>query len=92
MHPLASLTDSFVPFVVFCFADVRGIGQCFMPQKAVHDAKKKKIVNCGVVAFTLDRCAIFSWVDRRLEDKPDLVRKLRRLAFWNRWLNHRSAN
>lgn len=34
------------------------MAQCFLPQKAVHDAKKKKIVNCGVVAFTLDRCAI----------------------------------
>lgn len=32
------------------------MGQCFLPQKAVHDAKKKKIVNCGVVAFTLERC------------------------------------
>lgn len=26
-----------------------------MPQAAVHEAKKKKLVNCGVVAFTLER-------------------------------------
>eukprot|EP00752_Nemacystus_decipiens_P016413 g14670.t1 len=33
----------------------RSFFRCFMPQSAVHDAKKKKIVNCGVVAFTLER-------------------------------------
>ncbi|CAM9107379.1 unnamed protein product [Pylaiella littoralis] len=32
----------------------RSFFRCFLPQKVVHDAKKKKIVNCGVVAFTLE--------------------------------------
>ncbi|CAM9885264.1 unnamed protein product [Ectocarpus sp. 13 AM-2016] len=32
----------------------RSFFRCFLPQSAVHDAKKKKIVNCGVVAFTLE--------------------------------------
>ncbi|CAB1118649.1 unnamed protein product [Ectocarpus sp. CCAP 1310/34] len=35
----------------------RSFFRCFLPQSAVHDAKKKKMVNCGVVAFTLERCA-----------------------------------
>ncbi len=26
-----------------------------MPKTAIHEAKKKKMVNCGVVAFTLER-------------------------------------
>lgn len=33
----------------------RSFFRCFLPQDEVHDAKKKKIVNCGVVAFTLAR-------------------------------------
>ncbi|CAM9127714.1 unnamed protein product [Scytosiphon promiscuus] len=33
----------------------RSFFRCFLPQSTVHDAKKKKMVNCGVVAFTLDR-------------------------------------
>ncbi|CAN0367693.1 unnamed protein product, partial [Ectocarpus fasciculatus] len=32
----------------------RSFFRCFLPQSAVHDAKKKKMVNCGVVAFTLE--------------------------------------
>lgn len=31
------------------------LAQCFLPQSVSHEAKKKKIVNCGVVAFTLER-------------------------------------
>ena len=44
-------------FAVFCLSSrLYPISpQCFLPQDEVHDAKKKKIVNCGVVAFTLAR-------------------------------------
>lgn len=33
----------------------RSFFRCFLPQSVSHEAKKKKIVNCGVVAFTLER-------------------------------------
>lgn len=35
------------------------VEQYFLPQNFSHDAKKKKMVNCGVVAFTLERSAVY---------------------------------
>ena len=47
---------STAPILRFVFVCIRP--QCFLPQDEVHDAKKKKIVNCGVVAFTLARSGL----------------------------------
>lgn len=56
-HPQPSKCSR--PFLSNCCRSLIFVAteQCFLPQSAVHDAKKKKMVNCGVVAFTLERCA-----------------------------------
>eukprot|EP00903_Cladosiphon_okamuranus_P009286 g8860.t1 len=57
MHALAEWVMQRPEDTVVCVGHslyFRSFFRCFLPQKVVHEVKKKKLVNCGVVAFTLE--------------------------------------